>query len=444
MLFDHPVSTSRRSFLATSTASLIWGAVPILAQKSGKKYRVALIGSGWWGMNLLMEALRSGRAQCVALCDVFEDALDFGADDVEAESGDKPAKFKDYREMLEQVKPEICIIATPDHWHALQTIACVKAGAHVLVEKPTGHTIGESQAMVRAARAAGTKVQVGLHRRIGPHHVEAMKFLKSGEVGKVGAVRCFAHSRGGKEEPKPNAQPPKGMDWEQWCGPAPLRPFNAKIHPGGWRNFLDYANGTMGDWGVHWLDQVLWWSGQKGPKKVFCAGGRPIFGASVLNEKEQTTDSPDHQIATFEFDDFTATWEHRKFAENHAEKHKIGCYFYGEKGTLHIGWRDGWTFYPVGKEATVGAHGDHQLQDPDGHNIALLWENFVEAIEGRAELVADIESAHRSSCLPMLGMLSYKLGRSVAWDAEAETIPDDAEAVKLMRRDYRAGWEYPV
>ena len=433
----------RGFFRAAGAASLVWGAVPILGQKSDRKYRVALIGSGWWGMNLLREALASGRARCVALCDVDEDKLTFGKDDVEGESGDKPAVFKDYREMLAKVKPEICIIATPDHWHALQTIACVKAGAHVLVEKPTGHTIDESRAMVREAKAAGVVVQVGLHRRIGPHHVEAMEFLKSGAVGNVGEVRCFAHSKGGKEEPKPNAAVPKGMDWEMWCGPAPMRPFNAKLHPGGWRNFLDYANGTMGDWGVHWLDQVLWWSGQKGPKSVFCTGGRPIAGVPVLNDQEQTTDAPDHQLAVFEFEGFTASWEHRKFAENGSEKHKIGAYFYGEKGILHIGWKDGWSFYPAGKNGEVGAHGDHQLQEPDGHNIALLWGNLIDAIEGRAEPVAGIEVGHRASCLPMLGMLSHKLGRSVAWDAEKETVVGDEAAVGLMRRAYREGWEYP-
>jgi predicted dehydrogenase len=440
-----PSQLTRRQFIHTSTAaSLIWGAIPLLGQKTGRKYRTALIGSGWWGMNLLREALASGNAQCVALCDVDQDKLDFGKDDVEAEAGDSPKLFKDYREMLAEIKPEICIIATPDHWHALQTIACVQAGAHVLVEKPTGHTINESRAMVRAAKQAGTIIQVGLHRRIGPHHRQAMDFLRSGQVGKVGHVRLFAHSRGAPESPNPNSPPPKGMDWDSWCGPAPLRPFNSKLHPGGWRNFLDYANGTMGDWGVHWLDQVLWWSGQSGPKTIFCTGGRPILGNPVFNDTEQTTDAPDHQLATFEFEGFTATWEHRKFAENGPEKHRIGAYFYGEKGVLHIGWKDGWSFYPVGKNGEPSATGPSQLQEPDGHNIALLWENFIQAIEGKAEPVAGIEAAHRSSCLPMLGMISHKLGRSIHWNPETETIPDDPQAQALMSRPYRQGWTYPT
>src|SRR5262249_5790116 len=146
----------------------------------------------------------------------------------------------------------------------------------VYVEKPTGHTIQESRAMLSAAREARRIVQVGLHRRIGPHHISGMKFLKEGRVGRIGMVRMFAHGPGGKESPMPNSAPPKGVDWDLYCGPAPLRPFSRKIHPGGWRNFLDFANGTLGDWGVHWLDQVLWWTEEKFPRHVYSSGGRPI------------------------------------------------------------------------------------------------------------------------------------------------------------------------
>lgn len=442
-----PAPMHRRHFLTTAavTAASAFSAVPILAQKSGKKYRTALIGSGWWGMNILREAIASGRVTVCAVCDADDNVAENAVNDVNAENGETPKKYEDYREMLAKEKPEIVIIATPDHWHALQTIAAVKAGAHVLVEKPTGHTINESKAMVRAAQNSGVLVQVGLHRRIGPHHVEAMKFLKSGAVGKVGMVRCFAHSKGGPETPKANTQPPKGMNWDLYCGPSNLRPFCNKIHPGGWRGFLDFANGTMADWGVHWLDQVLWWSGEKGPKTVYCTGGRDVAGAPILNDKEQTTDTPDHQVATFEFENFTAVWEHRRFAGNGPEHHNVGCYFYGDKGTLHIGWKDGWTFYPVDGK-TPNTHGDSQLQEPqgDGHNIGALWADLIDAIEQKRKPVADIESAHRSSCLPLLGMLSWKAGCSIRWDAEKELIIGDEEASKLLARKYRGPWEYPV
>lgn len=436
---------NRRRFLrASSSAALTLSAAPFVLRGAGSnpKLRTALVGSGWWGKNILKEAIASGRCRIVATCDADTNIAEVAAEQVNDLNGDSPKVYRDYRELLAKEKPDLVIIATPDHWHALQTIAAVKAGAHVFVEKPTGHTVNESRAMLAAARASGRTVQVGLHRRIGPHHVEAMKFLKSGAVGKVGMVRLFAHGGGGHEAPAPNGPAPKSMDWDLWCGPAPLRPFNGKIHPGGWRNYLDYGNGQLGDWGVHWLDQVLWWNGERYPKRVFCSGGRPVRGAAVLNDKEQTSDSPDHQVATYEFDDFTCVWEHRRFADNNAEKHKIGAYFYGEKGTLHIGWRDGWTFYPAAKGGKV-EHGETRLQEPDGHNITLLWAEFMTALDAKRAPIGGIETAHRASVLPLLGMISWRVGRSIEWDGAKEQIVGDTEAAKLMSRPYRTPWQYP-
>jgi predicted dehydrogenase len=434
---------NRRKFLRATTSGLfLAGGAPFVLGQQPSKYKTALIGSGWWGKNILREAIASGRCKVVGLCDVDSSNLESSGEQITEASGDAPKLYKHHQELLEKEKPEIVIIASPDHWHALHTIDALRAGAHVFVEKPTGHTVNESRAMFKAAKESGRVVQVGLHRRIGPHHVSGMKFLKSGAVGEVGMVRLFAHGGGGPERPTANIEPPEGMDWETWCGPAPKRPFNRKLHPGGWRNFLDYANGTLGDWGVHWLDQVLWWSGEKYPKRIFCAGGRPISGPAVLNEKEQTTDAPDHQVATYEFEKFTCVWEHRKFADNNAEKHKIGSYYYGTKGTLHIGWKDGWTFYPSNNRDSI-VHENSELQEPDGHNIKLLWADFIEAIENKKPAVARIELAHRSSVLPLLGMISWRVGRSIGWDADKEVIIGDAKANELLERPYRAPWVYP-
>lgn len=430
----------RRTFLRTT---LLAGLAPYARAAQPPQLRTALIGSGWWGKNILKEAMASGRCTPVALADVDANALEVAADQVSDLSGHKPKLYKDYRELLAREKPDIAIIATPDHWHALNTIEALRAGAHVFVEKPTGHTVNESRAMLHAARQSGRIVQVGLHRRIGPHHVSGMQFLKSGAVGEVGMVRLFAHGGGGgPEKPRPNEPVPEGMDWDFWCGPAPLRPFSKLLHPGGWRNSLDFANGTLGDWGVHWLDQVLWWSGEQYPKRVFCTGGRPVAGPPVVTEKQQTSDAPDHQVATYEFEKFTCVWEHRRFAGNENEKHKIGSYYYGTKGVLHIGWRDGWTFYPATKEGRM-EHEDSRLQEPDGHNIQLLWGDFLQAIDARRPALASIEQAHRSSVLPLLGMISWRLGRSIEWDASSETIVRDPAANALLSRPYRAPWQYP-
>ena len=206
---------------------------------------------------------------------------------------------------------------------------------------------------------------------------------------------------------------------------------------------MDYANGTLGDWGVHWLDQVLWWTDEKYPKSVYSTGGRPVLGPAVATEEESTTDAPDSQVAVYEFESFTATWEHRKFAGNHSEKHRIGAYFYGTEGVFHMGWRDGWTFYPKDtKKETV--HRSPQFSDQkDGNNLRQLWQDFLSGIEQKKQPVANLEIAHRSSVLPLLGMLSYKLGRSVRWDGAREVIENDVAANELLRRPYRAPWTYP-
>lgn len=448
------MNTNRRQFLKSTAASaLVLSAFPAFAAPT-KNYRTAIIGTGWWGMNILGEAMASNRCPVVAMCDVDERLLNPAWEKVKGLTGAEPTRYRDFREMLGREKPDICIVATPDHWHPLQTIAAVKSGAHVYVEKPVCHTIREGRAMVKAARSANRVVQVGTHRRVSPHNVSGREFLRSGKAGKIGMVRAFVHYGGrGPDNPLPNTEPPKTLDWNLWCGPGPLRPFNGvadlsdpwrgAIHPRGFRSYLDYANGTLGDWGIHWMDQILWITGQKWPKTVFSQGGRPIKGPPVLTKTHQTSDAPDHQTATFEFDGFTAVWEHRQFAGNNAEKgENVGCYFYGTEGTFHMGWHDGWTFYPENSRKEV-IHQSPTLHEPDQQNIKEVWADFLHAIETGRRPICDIEEVYYSTNVSLLGMLSCKLGRSIEWDGEKEMVVGDAEANKLLSRDYREGWEYP-
>jgi predicted dehydrogenase len=427
---------TRRSFLTKAAAAGVYlsagPAIHVLGKD--KKYRVALIGSGWWGMNVLNTAIEAGNLKVVAMCDVDANQLDPALKSVEKTTGDVPKRYDDYRELLAKEKPEIVIVATPDHWHPLITIAAVAAGAHVYVEKPVSHTILEGRAMVNAARAANRVVQVGTHRRFSPHNMSGMEFLKSGKAGKIGMVRAFVHYGGGAGTPVPDSEPPKGLNWDMWCGPAPLRPYNRMIHPKGFRMFLDYANGQLGDWGIHWMDQILWWTEEKFPKHVYSTGGRFI--------RKDNTDAPDTQVVNFDFDSFTAVWEHRQYAANNAEKHNIGCYFYGTEGTFHLGWQDGWTFYPADGNKPV-LHEEPKLDKPDDQNISGVWADFMQCIEAGKTPVCDIEVGHRSTAMSLLGMLSLKTGRSLAWDGEKETILNDPEANKLLKREYRAPWQYP-
>jgi predicted dehydrogenase len=242
------------------------------------------------------------------------------------------------------------------------------------------------------------------------------------------------HGGGRAGQPTPPSDPPPGLDWDFWCGPAPLRPYNKSIHPRGFRQYLDFANGTLADWGVHWFDQILWWTEEKYPRKVFSTAARRI--------RRDSTDAPDTQVVSYEFESFTAVWENRQYAANNAEKHPLGVYFYGEEGTFHMGWRDGWTFYPASKGQPV-LHEEPTLHTSDSHNIRELWADFLGAIRENRRPVCDIENGHRSTNMSLLGMISWKVGRSLQWDGARERIAGDAEANKLLRRAYRAPWRYP-
>ncbi len=446
----------RRSFLKqTAAAGAFLSAPAVFTQARDKKYRTAVIGAGWWGLNITRYAMASGECEIVGVCDVDQSELDLpsahrdlltgsrdlkkpylakACDLVEKVSGVHPKQYTDFREMLEKEKPEIVIIGTPDHWHPLAMIAAVEAGAHVYVEKPICHTINEGRAMVKAARECNRVVQVGTHRRAGVHNKSAMEFLHSGKLGQIGMCRAFVHYGGGAGQKTPDSETPKGLDWDMWCGPGPLRPFNTDIHPKGFRKYLDYANGQLGDWGIHWMDQILWWADETSPKKVSSTGGRHI--------SQTSSDVPDTQVVTFAFDKFTATWEHRWYGANNTEKSNIGVYFYGTEGALHLGWLDGWTFYPNAKSGQT-IHEDCVFDNWDKENIGGLWSDLLSCIKTGKRPICDIEIGHRSTEMSLLGMLSLKLGHSIDWDGEKEIITDNPAANKLLSREYRAPWTYP-
>ena len=182
------------------------------------------------------------------------------------------------------------------------------------------------------------------------------------------------------------------------------------------------------------MDQILMWTEEKAPRKVFSTGGRPI--------RRDNTDAPDTQVASFEFESFTAVWEHRQYAANTAEKHNIGCYFYGTEGTFHMGWLDGWTFYPS-NEKKAPIHQEPHLHEPDQQNIRELFADFLDSIKAGRRSVADIEIGHRSTTMSLLGMLSLKTGRCLTWDAGKQVVTGDADANKRLVREYRKPWEYP-
>ena len=379
--------------------------------------------------------MATGDAKVVGVCDVDQLAVKDTLSRVKKGTGDDPKVFEDYREMLQKVDAEVLIVGTPDHWHALAAIEAIKSGAHVYVEKPISHTINEGKAILKAARENDRVVQVGTHRRVSEHNISAMDFLKTGKVGDISVVKAFVNYGAGPGTMRPTQKPPESLNWDMWVGPAEMTDYDPGIHPKGFRQYLNFANGMIGDWGIHWFDQVLWWTEERAPKTVFSTGTRHL--------KKDNSDAPDAQLAVFEFENFTLHWEHKICTPNANEDHNVGCYFYGTEGTLHLGWLDGWTFYPKDKKKEI-INKAAVLHKPDEQNIKELWADFINAIETRTKPACDIEHGYLATNISLLAMISYKLGRSIDWDHDKGLIVDDAEANALLSREYRGEWEYPA
>lgn len=419
----------------TALASTAILSHPFITRLKIAKYRTALIGSGWWGMNILREAIRSGEIEVVALCDVDDNQRRKAAEEVGKLCTDRPKHYKDFRDCLKKEKPDIVINATPDHWHALIAIEAMKNGAHVFLEKPISHTVKEGSAIERTARETQKTCIVDFHRRYSPHNVSGMDFLKSGKVGKIKDVRAFVNYNWGMGKPNEIQTVPEGLDWDFYCGPSEIVPYNKAIHPRGWRQYAQFGNGQLGDWGPHWFDQILWWSEEKAPKKVFSVTTSPIRGSSL--------DTPESQTVVYEFEDFVCTWEHSILNQRYEEKgESVGVYFHGTEGTFHMAWQKGWTFYPANKNKEI-IHQDAQLDEPDQQNIRLVWQDFMKSIKSGKRPFADIENGRQATNMALLGMLSARVGRSFEWNHEKDMIVNDIEANKLLSRQYRGEWVYP-
>jgi predicted dehydrogenase len=385
------------------------------------------------------------------MCDVDKKMLAEAADIVAGrqKSKKKPRTFPDYREMLKEKDLDIVLVDTPDHWHALPTIAAIEAGADVWVQKPISVDVAEGQAMVAAARKHKRVVQVGTQRRSTPHIIEARdRVIKEGLLGKVGLVEiyCYYHMRA-RENP-PNTQPPDYLDYEMWTGPAPMRPYNKLVHPRGWRAFMEYGNGIMGDMCIHMLDMVRWMLGLGWPKRISSSGG-------ILVEKNSKANISDTQTATFDFGDLPVIWQHRTWGEANDPQYPWGATLYGDRGTLKVDVYK-YAFTPAGEsKPTLTGKAlyeydqypeDKTEKDLERHvasAVRLHARDFLRAIATRGRPVADIEEGHISTASCILANLSMKLGRSLTWDADKHQVLGDEEANKLLRRPYRAPWEHP-
>ena len=450
-------SKNRREFLQHSVglgaaamgASMV-GAKSLPAQSAASsqnvsgasnRIRVGLIGCGGMGQADLRDFLKVEGIQCVALCDVDDSKSAETRAWVTKQDGQNPDLItRDFRRVLDRKDIDAVIVGTPDHWHALPTIMACQAGKDVYVEKPLSISIGEGRLMVKATRKYNRIVQMGTQQRSAPHYAEAVEYVKSGKLGKIRLVRAWAYQGWMGNIPKvPDSDPPPGVDYDMWLGPAPKRSFNKNRFHFNFRWYWDYSGGLMTDWGAHMIDIANWAMGIKAPGTAMSVGGR--FG--FPDDAEET---PDTQQVLWAFPEFSMLWEHATAIDRGPEARNHGVAFHGNNGTLVVD-RGGWEVHPEivrveGKQQYKLAGFPRQNIGTDQSHLDHV-KNFVECMRSRALPRSDVEIGHNSMIACHLGNIAFRLGRQIRWDVENEKIINDSEAESYVTRAYRAPWKLP-
>jgi predicted dehydrogenase len=328
---------------------------------------------------------------------------------------------------------DVCLVATPDHWHALPTIYACQAGKDVYCEKPLATTIAEGRAMLEAVKRHRRVLQMGTQWRSGRHYGEAIEMVQSGRLGKIRQVRAWAYLDwvGGIGNP-PDSSPPAGVDYDMWLGPAPERPFNPNRFHFNFRWFWDYAGGLMTDWGVHLLNVALWAMGPAPPKTVTSTGGK-----YAVSDNSET---PDTQIAVYEFPTYSLIWEHQMLGGVGLGGRPHGLSFSGSEGTLIID-AEGWEVIPEPKKKSLQPF--FRKVDPNDRfrdgRLAHV-RNFLHCVRTREAPVTNAEVGHFVSTVSHLGNLALRSGEKIVWDAERERAVNSSGADALTRREYRKPW----
>jgi predicted dehydrogenase len=437
---------SRRSFVKTVAAAVAGGVAPsILNGKPGERLRLGFIGVGNRGDQLLDAFLKHQDMQVAAICDVYRPYLEAAA----RKAGGSPALFSDHRALLDSKEVDAVVIATPDHWHALMTIDACRAGKDVYIEKPLALTIAEGRKMVEAARRADRVVQVGIQRRSSEVCRRAAELVRSGGLGKVTVAKSYHVLNEtppgiGKGAP---GEPPAGLDWDRWLGPAPAVPYSPTRAHYKFRWFYDYSGGQLTNFGTHYLDQIQWSLGKSAPRSVTAVGGK-----LAIDDDREIPDTME-VIWMYEggtlvtFSQYNATG-----APSNAKGSEME--FRGSLGTLYLGYQglevvpEKVRLHPVPARSPLDRHPPEgtetriqpfqlagRLEDADHAR------DFLDCVKSRKRPACDIETGHRSTTATLLGNIALRMGRTLEWDAEAERVTNCPEANRFLVREYRAPWK---
>lgn len=423
---------TRRSFIKSAGIGAI--AAPYIAKSAwaqtppSDQIRHAVIGTGGMGRNHVKTLSSIKGCDLVALCDVDPQQLAKAVKDLP--NADKIKKYADFRELLKDKSIDTVSIASPDHWHTPIALAALMAGKHVYVEKPCSHNIRETNLLVKAAKAFNKCVQHGTQRRSNGAHIEGMKQLQNGIIGKVHTIKAIDHQHReaiGRAQAEPV---PEGVDYDLWLGPAPKVPFTKNRWHYNWRWFWEYGNGDAANDGVHQIDVAVWALGDRYPKRIISSGGQYYY-----NDDHQT---PDTQTTIFEYDDTQIIWEMRLWTPYNLEGHDNGNVAYGTDGKMEFG-----------RAGVVVTKGKEQIKIESPHEVEPIMPNFLTAVRENnpAKLNAPIEKGAIATNMAFLANIVTRLGASsIEYDPIKATVKCpgfDAKATALLGRDYRKGYELP-
>jgi len=433
---------SRRTFTKTAAAATVAVTAASARRMLGAndRLRLGFIGVANRGGQLLDAFTEHADCEVAALCDVHRPTLDRAA----ARFGGKPATYADFRKLIEQKDLDAVVIATPDHWHAVQTVDACDAGKDVYVEKPLSITIHEGRRMVEAARRNKRVVQVGTHRRSSPLYARLAELTRADKLGKLTVSRAYRLSNmypKGIGQARPTA-PPADLDWDMWLGPRPERPYQSNITPYKFRWWQLYSS-QMGNWGVHYLDAIRWLTGELAPASVCAMGGR------FAVDDDRTV--PDTMEACFQF----ASGRLAVFGQYEASGNPVFPRPSGKvpspelelRGTLGTAYIGGRAFQVVPERG--GQFQDRaprmepiEVEEAGGNAglTALHARNFLDCIKTREKPNADVEEGHRSTTMSLLANMSLAVGERLAWDPEQERITNHTRANELLHYEYRKPW----
>jgi predicted dehydrogenase len=438
--------TDRRRFLQQSSAIL--GGATLLSAFDNKafailknrfpaadKVNIGAIGINGMGWANVTSALKVPGVNIVALCDVDKNVLDKRMAELAKLQPDtsKVKTYGDYRKLLEQKDIDAVIIGTPDHWHALIMIAACEAGKDVYVEKPVGNSIAECRAMVAAQKRTNRVVQVGQWQRSQQHFKDAVDFVYSGKLGNIRTVKVWCYQGWMKPAPVvPDSQPPAGVDYKMWLGPAKERQFNSSRFHFNFRWFWDYAGGLMTDWGVHLLDYGLLGMKAPVPKTVVSLGGKFAY-------PELAQETPDTLTALYEFDNFNLVWDHAMGIDNGSYGRDHGIAYIGNNATLVLD-RGGWE---VIEEKNSKNKISKAIAHPSDNGLDKHWENFISVVRSRktSELNCPVEAGAHVATVAQMGNISFLSGQRIVWDKAAEKFTDNSLNDKYMMKEYHNGYK---